>query len=121
MVQHMLCNSFGYVFVQTIQSLNWCKDVQSLEKKSRGNYGLYYQMYEFPMLSSTGALLDSADLASFPGKLQQAAETVKETKAEPTQPRRKKLADLKWMFDCVTVGLFLGGYLWDMAVDSLEL
>jgi len=82
---------------------------------------LYYQMYEFPMLSSTGALLDSADLASFPGKLQQAAETVKETKAEPTQPRRKKLADLKWMFDCVTVGLFLGGYLWDMAVDSLEL
>ena len=62
-----------------------------------------------------------ADLASFPGKLQQAAETVKETKAEPTQPRRKKLADLKWMFDCVTVGLFLGGYLWDMAVDSLEL
>mmetsp|Transcript_7542 Transcript_7542/g.17111 ORF Transcript_7542/g.17111 Transcript_7542/m.17111 type:complete len:265 (-) Transcript_7542:92-886(-) len=30
---------------------------------------------------------------SFPGKLQQAAETVKETKAEPTQPRRKKLAD----------------------------
>ena len=63
------------------------------------------------MLSSTRALLDSADLASFPGKLQQAAETVKETKAEPTQPRRKKLAD----------GLFLGGYLWDMAVDSLEL
>ena len=33
---------------------------------------------------------------SLPGKLQQAAETVKETKAEPTQPRRKKLADLEW-------------------------
>jgi len=32
--------------------------------------------------------------ASLPGKLQHAAETVKETKAEPTHPRRKKFADL---------------------------
>ena len=32
--------------------------------------------------------------ASLPGKLQQAAETVKETRAEPQQPSRKKFPDL---------------------------
>ena len=45
-------------------------------------------------------------LTSLPGKLQQAAETVNETSAEPQQPNRKKFPDLSSKLRHVTTSVF---------------